>query len=121
MLARHVRQLALVYTLRETNVPRPSWGSMLGVPPFVVDKLIAQARSYSPRALAIATQRLANADRALKGDITLTSTVTGAPGGASGGASGGAFTGPQIKTLGRELAERIILERVVDGIVQLAA
>jgi len=25
MLARHVRQLTLVYTLRETNVPRPSW------------------------------------------------------------------------------------------------
>jgi len=89
---------------------------MLGVPPFVVDKLIAQARSYSPRMLAAATQRLANADRALKGDITLTSTVTGASGGASGG-----FTGPQIKALGRELAERIILERVVDGIVQLAA
>ena len=32
-----------------------------------------------------------------------------------------AATGPQIKALGRELAERIILERVVDGIVQLAA
>jgi DNA polymerase-3 subunit delta len=116
MLARHVRQLALVYTLRETNVPRSSWAPMLGVPPFVVDKLIAQSRSYSPGALAAATQRLANADRALKGDITLTSTVTGASGGASGG-----FTGPQIKALGRELAERIILERVVDGIVQLAA
>ena len=82
---------------------------MLGVPPFVVDKLVTQARSYSPRALAAATQRLANADRALKGDITLTSTM------------GGAFTGPQIKALGRDLAERIILERVVDGIVQLAA
>jgi DNA polymerase-3 subunit delta len=109
MLARHIRQLSLVYTLRETNAPRPSWGPMLGVPPFVVDKLIAQARSYAPAALAIATQRLANADRALKGDITLTSTL------------GGAFTGPQIKALGRDLAERIILERVVDGIVQLAA
>jgi DNA polymerase-3 subunit delta len=109
MLARHVRQLSLVYTLRATNVPRPSWGSMLGVPPFVVDKLIAQARRYSPGVLAAATQRLANADRALKGDITLTSTL------------GGAFTGPQIKTLGRDLAERIILERVVDSIVKLAA
>ncbi len=108
MLARHVRQLSLVYTLRATNVPRPSWGSMLGVPPFVVDKLVSQARSFSPGALATATQRLANADRALKGDITLTSTLTGA------------FTGPQIKALGRDLADRIILERVVDGIVQLA-
>ena len=109
MLARHVRQLSLVYTLRETNVPRPSWGQMLGVPPFVVDKLIAQARSYSPAALAAATQRLANADRALKGDITLTSTLSGA------------FTGPQIKALGRDLADRIILEQIVDGIVRLAA
>lgn len=118
MLARHMRQLSLVYTLRETNVPRPNWGQLLGVPPFVVDKLIAQARSYSPRALATATQRLANADRALKGDITLTSTITSAGGGAAGG---GGFTGPQIKALGRDLAERIILERVVDGIVQLAA
>lgn len=109
MLARHVRQLSLVYTLRDAGVPRSGWAPQLGVPPFVVDKLIAQARSYSPAALAAATQRLANADRALKGDITLTSTL------------GGAFTGPQIKALGRELAERIILERVVDGIVQLAA
>ena len=62
-------------------------------------------------------RRLANADRALKGDITLTSTPTST----STGASGGTFTGPQIKALGRDLAERIILERVVDGIVQLAA
>jgi DNA polymerase-3 subunit delta len=117
MLARHVRQLSLVYTLRETNAPRPSWGQLLGVPPFVVDKLIAQARSYTPRALAAATQRLANADRALKGDITLSSMITTA----ASGVAGGGFTGPQIKALGRDLAERIILERVVDGIVQLAA
>jgi DNA polymerase-3 subunit delta len=111
MLARHVRQLAMVYTLRETNVPRGSWAAMLGVPPFVVDKLVAQARRYSPGVLAMATQRLANADRALKGDITLTST----------GELAGSFTGPQVKALGRDLAERIILERVIDGIVQLAA
>lgn len=109
MLARHIRQLSLVHTLRATNAPRPSWGSLLGVPPFVVDKLIAQARRFQPDALAAATQQLANADRALKGDITLTSTL------------GGRFTGPQIKALGRDLAERIILERVIDGIVQLAA
>ena len=30
------------------------------------------------------------------------------------------FTGPQIKALGRELGERVILEHVVDEIVQLA-
>lgn len=115
MLARHVRQLTMVYTLRDTGAPRPSWGPMLGVPPFVVDKLIAQARSYSPQALSTATRRLANADRALKGDITLTST----PSELSIGA--GTFTGPQIKALGKELAERILLEHLVTGIVGLAA
>ena len=64
-----------------------------------------KARAYSPGALSIATQKLAMADRALKGDITLVDTL---------------FTGPQIKALGRELGERVILEHVVDSIVQLA-
>ncbi len=108
MLARHVRQLAMVHKLREAGASRSEWASRLGVPPFVVDKLIAQARSYQPAALAAATRRLASADRALKGDITL-STVGGDP-----------FTGPQLKALGRELGERVILENVVDGIVRLA-
>lgn len=109
MLARHVRQLALVHTLRQAGAARSEWAGKLGVPPFVVDKLVAQARSYQPAALAAATQRLASADRALKGDITL-STAAGDP-----------FTGPQLKALGRELGERVILENVVDRIVQLAS
>jgi DNA polymerase-3 subunit delta len=108
MLARHVRQLSLVHALRKQSVSRAEWGGRLGVPPFIVDKLIAQARSYRPEALAQATQTLAMADRALKGDQTLF-THEGHP-----------FTGPQVKALGKELAERVILERVVDGIVQLA-
>ena len=108
MLARNMRQLSLVHAMRAANVPRPEWSSRIGVPPFIVDKLIAQAKRYTPQALAIATQRLANADRALKGDITLTNQTA-------------TFTGPQIKALGRELAERVILEHVVDGIVQLAS
>jgi DNA polymerase-3 subunit delta len=112
MLARHIRQLAQVYALRDTGVARPGWAPALGVPPFVVDKLIAQARSYSPPALAAATRRLANADRALKGDITLSSTPP---------SPDAAFTGPQIKALGRDLADRIILEQLVTGIVGLAA
>ena len=107
MLARHVRQLSLVYSLREQGVPRPQWAPSLGVPPFIVDKLIAQARSYSPAALAVATERLATADRALKGDQTLTSQTS-------------KFTGPQMKAFGKELGERVILEHVVDSIVQLA-
>lgn len=113
MLARHVRQMSLVFTLRDQGVPRPAWAQALGVPPFVVEKLIAQARRYAPSALAVATQQLANADRALKGDVTLTSTISAA-------SPGGTFTGPQIKALGKDLAERILLEHVVDSIVQLA-
>jgi DNA polymerase-3 subunit delta len=113
MLARHVRQMSLVHSLRSQNVPRPQWPQMLGVPPFVVDKLIAQARSYSPEALALATQRLATVDRALKGDQTLVSTPD------RFGAGGTPWTGPQMKALGRELGERVMLERVVDGIVAL--
>ena len=114
MLARYIRQLTQVYALRDGQVPRPGWAPALGVPPFVVDKLIAQARRYSPTALATATARLATADRALKGDLTLTST----PG---AGAGAGAFTGPQLKALGRDFAERVLLEQVVDGIVRLAS
>ena len=115
MLARHIRQLSMLHTLRASNTPRPQWGSAIGVPPFVVDKLIAQARSYTPAALAVATQRLAMVDRALKGDITLSSLP------APSGAPGAMFTGPQIKALGRELGERVMLEYVVDGIVALAS
>jgi len=108
MLARHIRQLTLLHSMRAHNVPRPEWASRVGVPPFVIDKLIAQARGYTPDALAMATQRLAFADRALKGDITLSTQTS-------------PWTGPQLKALGRELAERVILEQVVDGIVGLAS
>lgn len=107
MLARHIRQLSMVHVMKRDNIPRGAWGSRIGVPPFVVDKLSNQARFYSPEALARATRSLANADRALKGDITLDSRTH-------------EFTGPQLKALGRELAERVILETVVDGIVTLA-
>ena len=110
MLARHIRQLSMLHTCRMHGVPRSEWNQRIGVPPFVVDKLVAQAKSYTPDALATATQRLAIADRALKGDITLTTVDR----------SRAPFTGPQVKALGRELAERVILEQVVDGIVELA-
>lgn len=107
MLARHIRQLSLLHHMRTAHIPRGEWASKIGVPPFVVDKLTSQAQRYTPRALAAATRRLAAADRALKGDITLTADTS-------------PFTGPQIKALGRELGERVILEQVVDGIVGLA-
>jgi DNA polymerase-3 subunit delta len=107
MLARHIRQLSLAHALRAAGTPRNEWPSRLGVPPFVVDKVTAQARAYSPAALAAATRRLAEADRALKGDQTLTTDLH-------------AFTGPQLKALGKELGERVILERTVNEIVGLA-
>jgi hypothetical protein len=101
-----------VHALRKQSVSRAEWGSKLGVPPFIVDKLIAQARTYSGAALALATRRLANADRALKGDITLASTPP---------SPDSVFTGPQLKALGRDLAERILLESLVGDIVGLSA
>ncbi|MGN6105438.1 MAG: DNA polymerase III subunit delta [Kofleriaceae bacterium] len=107
MLARHIRQMALVHALRAANTPRNEWGPKLGVPPFIVDKIASQARAYSPEALASAVRQLAFADRALKGDQTLTTQLH-------------PFTGPQMKALGKELGERIILEHVVDEIVRLA-
>lgn len=106
MLARHVRQMALCHSLQAAGISRAQWASRLGVPPFIVDKIASQARAYTPASLALATQRLAMADRALKGDQTLGSSE---------------FTGFQMKTLGRELGERVILERIVDGIVALAS
>lgn len=107
MVARYVRQLTLVHALRDQGVARGAWASRIGVPPFVVDKLIAAAKHYAPPALAATTERLAIADRALKGDITLDGLRHD-------------FTGPQLKTLGRELAERVILEQIVSGIVDMA-
>jgi DNA polymerase-3 subunit delta len=107
MLARHIRQMSLLHAFRTQGVPRNEWGSRLGLPPFIVDKLTSHARAYTPGALAAATSRLAIADRALKGDITLMGTSS-------------PFTGPQTKALGRDLADRVILERVVDGIVEMA-
>ena len=106
MLARHVRNLAQLHALRAAGVPRQAWVGKIGVPPFILDKLIAQARNYTPEALATATIRLANADRALKGDITLTA------------ADG--YTGPMVKALGRDLAERAILEHAIATIVATA-
>ena len=108
MVARFVRQMSMAHALRRSNTPRNEWPQKIGVPPFIVDKILGQARMYTPEALAVAIQRLAAADRAIKGDLTL--SIATSP-----------FTGPQMKALGRELAERVILEHVVDGIVRLAA
>lgn len=101
MLARYLRQVRGVHSASARGVPRGQWASEIGVPPFVIDKLSQHARRLTPELAARATTHLAVADRALKGDIFLT----------------GPFTGPQLKTLGRELGERIVLERLVTAMV----
>jgi len=98
MLARHLRQLGIVHANRGN---KGQLASALGLPPFIVDKLVSQARHYTPAGLARATSLLAAADRALKGDQLLERP----------------FTGFQIKTLGRDLGERVVLERIVSTIV----
>ncbi len=101
MLARYVRQVRALHSAAARNLPRGQWAAEVGVPPFVVDKLAAAARRLTPEVSARALGNLAAADRALKGDPFLT----------------GPFTGPLLKTLGRELGERIVLERLVTSMV----
>lgn len=112
MLARHVRQMALVHVARAEGAGKPELPSRLGVPPYVVDKLVAQARRYRPEALARATELIATADWALKGlpDPAATGLFTDAV--ASGAAQ---------KTLGRQLGERLVLERLAVGIIDLGS
>ncbi len=114
MLARFVRQMAGVHQARAQGAAKSELPTRLGVPPFVVDKVIAQARLYSPGALAATTRALALADRALKGDPTLD------PADPSAGGSGTTWTGAIVKTLGRELAERAMLESLVTELVARA-
>jgi DNA polymerase-3 subunit delta len=94
MLARYYRQLLQLHGLRGT--PKPELARALGVPPFVVDKLVTHARRLPASVLDRSLLRIAQADRALKGDPD---------------AQG--FTGQQVKILGRALAERVILETIV--------
>jgi DNA polymerase-3 subunit delta len=109
MLARHVRQLSLIHAGRAQGLGKGEMAQAVGAPPFVVDKLSQQARRYAPAALVRATRLLADADRALKGQVIDDETRLE-------GVSGAA-----IKALGRQLAERLVLERLVGEIVSMAA
>ncbi len=111
MLGRHVRQMALCHVARAEGVGARELPAMLGVPPFVVDKLAAQARRYGPAALARATELIATADWSLKGfpDPACTELATD-----------GAASGAVVKALGKQLAERLVLERLAAAIVGLA-
>lgn len=95
MVARFVRQLALCQIGRAQRLRGAELARLVGVPPFALDKLGEQAGRYSPDAMARATTLVGQADRALKGML------------------------PGLKTLGRELGERLVLERLVTQLVAL--
>jgi hypothetical protein len=74
----------------------------------VVDKLAQQSRRYAPPALVRATRLIADADRALKGQVIEDETrIEG-------------ISGAAIKTFGRQQADRMVLERLVSEIVGMA-
>lgn len=102
MLARHLRQVAALHAALAGGVPRNQWAERVGVPPFVLDKLASHARVLGPQVVARGVAGLAAADRALKGDPTVA----------------GPFSGAQMKALGRELGERVLLERLVTSLVE---
>ena len=109
MLGRHVRQLALVHAGRARGAAKGEMAQIVGAPPFIVDKLTSQARRYAPAALAEASALLSQADRALKGmplEVARGETWEGA-------------TGTAVKALGRQLGERVILERLVTRLCEL--
>jgi DNA polymerase III subunit delta len=94
MLARHVRQLAMAHASIQQRQPKAELARSLGVPPFIVDKIVAQARRMSAASLDRALSRLAETDYALKGGR------------------------PLMKTLGRDLGERILLGQVLDELLR---
>jgi DNA polymerase-3 subunit delta len=95
MLARHMRQIGLVHVGQAERLGKGQMAKLVGAPPFVVDKLMGQARRYSSTAVATAAVALTEADRALKGQA------------------------PKYKTLGRQLGEQIVLHELVTRIVSL--
>lgn len=95
MIARFVRQLGLCHVANSQRLGQSDAAQLIGVPPFKVSKIMGQARRYDEAGLARASVKLAEADRSLKGmDDT-------------------------IKVLGRQLGERVVLDRLVTEIITL--
>jgi DNA polymerase-3 subunit delta len=69
MLARHFRQLALYQELNTARAPQGEMIRVLGVPPFVLDKLAPQARRFAPATFPRAFALLSQADRDLKSNV----------------------------------------------------
>jgi DNA polymerase III subunit delta len=93
MLGRQLRQLSLCHEAMASRAPKAEAARRVGVPPFILDKLYAQARRLSPQAVARGIVRVSETDRALKGQSTA------------------------MKTLGRELGERVAIERLVTSLI----
>jgi len=66
MLARHVRQLWTAHTLLARRMSKFELASALGVPPFFVDDIAAQAQSLDPVVLGTMHRALFQADLLLK-------------------------------------------------------
>jgi DNA polymerase-3 subunit delta len=96
MLARHMRQLAICQDAIGERASKAEIARRAGVPPFIADKLAAQARRYSPDSVVTALGKLSTADRTLKGQIQI------------------------ARTLGRNLGERMVLDRLVGDLIAMA-
>jgi DNA polymerase-3 subunit delta len=97
MLARHMRQLAKCQVAMAERQPRSALPGIVGAPPFVIDKLMSQARRYDAAGLGAALGKLHDADRGLKGMDW------------------------SVRTLGRDLGERVLLERLVSDLIELGS
>ncbi|WP_428262912.1 DNA polymerase III subunit delta [Haliangium sp.] len=95
MLGRFMRQLGMCHVAQAQRLRQADSARLIGVPPYLVKKLMAQSRRYAPAALARASRRLAETDRQLKGQDD------------------------SLKVLGRELGERVLLDRLVTDLVRL--
>ena len=67
LIARHYRMLLKARQAIEGRLPRGQLPSVLGAPPFVVDKVLRQARGYDQTSLVASLRLIAATDRALKG------------------------------------------------------
>ena len=93
MLGRQLRQLALCHHAIGERASKAEAARRVGVPPFILDKLFAQARRVAPEVVARSIVRVSETDRALKGQSLA------------------------MKTLGRGLGERLAIERLVSELV----
>jgi DNA polymerase-3 subunit delta len=66
MLARQLRQIWRAKELLAAGVPRPEMAGRIGVPPFVLDEILAPARRMTAAALDRSLLRLHQAERGFK-------------------------------------------------------